>query len=219
MGREADARRGVDRDAHVAVSVSSGDHDAARSAGGRRVAGPLAASIARWIASAASSRRAPRRSREVGRRRGRHLAPAAALDRRADQRRLGEQRAYSVAEAVEQPRGALDVLSRKVTWPVGSRRSGCSWALMKPIGMIPCFFAALSRRVRARSRGVLVLEGTWPKRARAFRDVRRVIDRQPPAALRSRCRRRHCRELRPAPSREAAARANVCSSPVRAADG
>ena len=37
-------------------------------------------------------------------------------------------------------------------WPFGSLRCGCSCALTNPTGMIPCFMAALSRRLRARSR-------------------------------------------------------------------
>ena len=60
-------------------------------------------------------------------------------------------------------------VSRKVTWPVGSFFCGSSCALMKPIGMIPCFLAALSRRVRARSRAASSSKATWLKRASALR--------------------------------------------------
>ena len=59
-------------------------------------------------------------------------------------------------------------VSRKVTLPVGSFRCGCSWELMKPIGMIPCFLAARSSRLRALSRAASSSNATWPKRARAF---------------------------------------------------
>src|SRR3954469_6848531 len=40
---------------------------------------------------------------------------------------------------------------------------------MKPIGMIPCFFAARSSRLRARSRASSLSNTTWLKRASAFR--------------------------------------------------
>jgi hypothetical protein len=40
---------------------------------------------------------------------------------------------------------------------------------MKPIGMIPCFAAALSSRLRARSRASSSSNATWLKRASAFR--------------------------------------------------
>jgi hypothetical protein len=43
-------------------------------------------------------------------------------------------------------------VSRKVTAPFGSFRCGCSCALTKPMGTIPCFLVALSSRVRALSR-------------------------------------------------------------------
>ncbi len=60
-------------------------------------------------------------------------------------------------------------VSRKVTSPVGSRRRCPSWEVMKPIGMMPCFLAARSRRLRARSRAASSSNATWPKRASAFR--------------------------------------------------
>ena len=59
--------------------------------------------------------------------------------------------------------------SRNVTWPVGSRRCGFSCALMKPIGMIPCFCAARSSRLRARSRASSSSNATWLKRDSALR--------------------------------------------------
>src|SRR3954454_20853426 len=40
---------------------------------------------------------------------------------------------------------------------------------MKPIGMIPCFLAARSSRLRARSRASSLSNTTWLKRASAFR--------------------------------------------------
>jgi len=54
-------------------------------------------------------------------------------------------------------------------WPFGSLRCGCSCALTKPTGMMPCFMAALSRRLRARSRAPSSSNTTWLNRARAFR--------------------------------------------------
>src|SRR5918999_422803 len=60
-------------------------------------------------------------------------------------------------------------VSRKVIWPFGSFRCGSSCELMKPIGMIPCFLAALSRRLRARSRAASSSKCTWLKRASALR--------------------------------------------------
>src|SRR3954453_17231519 len=40
---------------------------------------------------------------------------------------------------------------------------------MKPIGMIPCFLAALKTRLRARSRAASSSKATWLNRARALR--------------------------------------------------
>ena len=56
-----------------------------------------------------------------------------------------------------------------MTSPWGSFRFAFSCALMNPIGMIPCFFAALSSRLRARSRASSSSKATWLKRARALR--------------------------------------------------
>src|SRR5687767_9271969 len=60
-------------------------------------------------------------------------------------------------------------VSRNVRLPFGSFRWGSSCELMKPIGMIPCFLAALSSRLRARSRAASSSKCTWLKRASAFR--------------------------------------------------
>ena len=60
-------------------------------------------------------------------------------------------------------------LSRNVRSPVGSLRCGSSCVLMKPIGMIPCFFAACRSRMRARSRASSSSNATWPNRASALR--------------------------------------------------
>jgi hypothetical protein len=60
-------------------------------------------------------------------------------------------------------------VSRKVTAPFGSFRCGCSCALTKPMGTIPCFLLALSSRMRALSRAPSSSKATWLNRARAFR--------------------------------------------------
>ena len=60
-------------------------------------------------------------------------------------------------------------VNKNVRWPFGSFRWGFSCALMKPMGMIPCFLAALSRRLRARSRASSSSNVTWLNRARALR--------------------------------------------------
>ena len=62
--------------------------------------------------------------------------------------------------SVARPGGALDV-------PQG--RSESSWLAMNPRGTIPCFFAAVSNRVRARARAVSSSNRTWVNRASAFR--------------------------------------------------
>jgi hypothetical protein len=59
--------------------------------------------------------------------------------------------------------------SRNVMFPVGSFRCAWSCELMNPIGMIPCFFAARSNRLRARSRAASSSNATCPKRASALR--------------------------------------------------
>ena len=82
---------------------------------------------------------------------------------------IGEQGCVSILEAPEQLGRALRSVRRNVTWPFGSRRCGSSCALMKPMGMIPCFLAALSSRLRARSLAASSSKATWLKRARALR--------------------------------------------------
>ena len=71
-------------------------------------------------------------------------------------------------------------------WPVGSLRCGCSCALTKPTGMMPCFMAALSRRLRARSRASSSSNTTWLNRARAFRTCAASLigkRRRPPESM------------------------------------
>jgi hypothetical protein len=68
-------------------------------------------------------------------------------------------------------------LIRKVTVPVGSQavsaaravRSLRSWPVMNPTGTIPCFFAAVSRRLRARSRADGLSNATRSNRDNAAR--------------------------------------------------
>ena len=96
-------------------------------------------------------------------------------------------------------------VSRKVTAPFGSFRRGCSCALTKPMGTIPCFLLALSSRMRALSRAPSSSKATWLNRARAFRTCRRVVDRQDAVYRASRCMRSRYREALLAPSHQAVA--------------
>jgi hypothetical protein len=69
---------------------------------------------------------------------------------------------------------------------------------MKPIGMIPCFFAARSRRLRAVAR-LLVLEMNLSKARERVPHVRRVVYGQAPPTLRIDVREGTVRELRALP--------------------
>src|SRR5215213_8023284 len=55
---------------------------------------------------------------------------------------------------------------------------------MKPIGMIPCLWAALSSRLRARSPSAFVLEGHLAEAREGIAHVSRIVDRQTTSAAR-----------------------------------
>ena len=171
--READARRGVYGDADVAgvgergtpaVQADSQPHVAPVGPTAGR-ASPAGSRARRPAPSGA--RRTPRRRRRRARTpRGRR--PSASRRARGGGRRRAAGRSGRSRRASRSVEPSISV-SRKVRWPVGSFRCGCSCALMKPMGMIPCFLAARSSRLRARSRAASSSNATWPKRARAFR--------------------------------------------------
>src|SRR5437667_9148445 len=83
--------------------------------------------------------------------------------------------AIPVAHAMEQGGGALDIGHQEGDKSGGSAAaptrsfSDRSWRVKNPMGTMPYFFAALSNRLRARSRAASSSKATWLKRASAFR--------------------------------------------------